>query len=210
MLFGGDELSHTKKGNNNTYCQDNELTWLDWDTDERRRKFLEFVRHCSRIWQEQPVLQRRKFFIGRPIRGSHAKDITFFEPSGQEMTDEHWNAGFMKCMGIRMAGDLMDEMDERGDPIVGDTLLLLMNAHWEQIPFTLPTTSHHQVWETLVDTRDPEMPLKVCRGGEKYDLFGRSLALLRTTLPQDAGGAASAVQVEVLRKDARRAKQELG
>jgi glycogen operon protein len=191
MLFSGDELSHTKKGNNNTYCQDNELTWLDWNLDERRKKFLEFVQHCSRIWQEQPVLQRRKFFMGRPIRGSEVKDITFFEPSGSEMTDEHWNSGFIKSLAVRVAGDLMNEMDERGEPIIGDTLLLLMNAHWEEIPFALPPTIEGQLWETLVDTRDPDMPLKVCRGGEKYNLFGRSLALLRTNVPEAVGGPAS-------------------
>src|SRR3954449_12057162 len=88
MLLAGDELSHTQHGNNNAYAQDNEISWLDWDLDERRKKFLEFVKKCSQIWAEQPVLQRRKFFQGRAIRGEQIKDITFFEPSGREMSDE--------------------------------------------------------------------------------------------------------------------------
>ena len=179
MIFAGDELSHTKHGNNNTYCQDNELTWLDWSLDDRKKRFLEFVKRCTKIWREQPVLQRRKFFLGRAIRGSDIKDITFFEPSGSEMSDEAWNADFVRCLGVRLAGDLISEVDERGNPIVGDTLLLLLNAHWEEISFTLPQMNG-QPWETLIDTHDLESPLRTCRGGEQYPLFGRSLALLRT------------------------------
>jgi isoamylase len=156
MLFAGDELSHTKNGNNNTYCHDNELAWLNWDieNDTRKKNFLEFVRKCAAIWREQPVLQRRKFFLGRPIRGGDIKDISFFEPGGYEMNDEHWNANFVKCLGVRLAGDVIHEVDERGEPIKGDTLLLLLNAHWEEIPFMLPQTKDGQVWETLIDTRE--------------------------------------------------------
>jgi isoamylase len=91
MMVAGDELGHTQHGNNNTYCQDNGLTWLGWELDERKRNFLEFCKRCTRIWREQPVLQRRKFFVGRPIRGSDIKDISFFEPSGREMSDAAWN-----------------------------------------------------------------------------------------------------------------------
>jgi glycogen operon protein len=206
MLYAGDELSHTKKGNNNTYCQDNELAWLHWDLDARKRDFLNFVKRCAQIWREQPVVQRRKFFLGRPIRGSEIKDISFFGPDGQEMNDQAWNAPFVRCIGVRLAGDVMSEVDERGEPIVGDTLLLLLNAHWEQIPFTLPKTRDEHVWETMLDTRDPEMPLRIGRGGEQYPLFGRSLALLRTTRPADAGEISPA-QVDMLRREARRANQ---
>ena len=127
------------------------------------------------------MLQRRKFFLGRAIRGSDIKDISFFDPDGKEMSDEAWNAGFVKCLGVRLAGDMINEVDERGEPIIGDTLLLLLNAHWEELQFTLPATREEHVWETLVDTADPDVPLRVCRGGEQYPLFGRSLALLRTT-----------------------------
>ncbi len=119
MLLAGDELGHTQKGNNNTYCQDNELTWLNWELDEGQQEFLEFVKKAVRIWHEQPVFQRRKFFQGRPLRGSGIKDISFFDPAGKEMSDEDWNAGFVKCLGVRLAGDLIDDEDERGEPIVG-------------------------------------------------------------------------------------------
>jgi glycogen operon protein len=208
MLRAGDELSQTKKGDNNTYCQDNELTWLDWNLDERRKRFLAFCQKCAQIWGEQPALQRRKFFLGRAIRGANIKDITFFEPGGCEMSDKDWGTPYVKCLGVRLAGDLINEVDERGEPITGDTLLLLLNAHWEEIPFALPPTSHDQVWETLVDTRDPDMPLRVCRGEEKYPLYGRSLVLLRTSPPEAAGQDMTPKQVEALRRETRRTAQQ--
>jgi glycogen operon protein len=210
MVLAGDELSHTQNGNNNAYCQDNELSWLHWDveSDERRRKFLDFCRRCTTIFREQPVLQRRKFFIGRSIRGSEIKDVSFFGPSGNEMSDQEWTAPFVKCLGMRLAGDLMNEVDERGEPIVGDTLLLLLNHHWEEVPFTLPRTRDEHVWESLVDTRDDEQPVRVCRGGEQFPLYGRSLALLRTVVREEAGNIASTPQLQALRKDARRSNEQ--
>jgi glycogen operon protein len=152
-------------------------------------------------------LQRRKFFIGRAIRGSDIKDVTFLNPSGNEMSDQEWNAGFVKALGMRLAGDLMNEVDDRGEPIVGDTLLLLLNHHWEEIPFTLPQAKDAQVWETMIDTRDDEQPIRVLRGGQQFPLFGRSLALLRTVAPDEAGDVASTPQLESLRKQARRSAE---
>ncbi|MGE5611186.1 MAG: glycogen debranching protein GlgX [Bacillota bacterium] len=207
MMLGGDDLSHTCKGNNNPYCQDSEISWLNWDIDSRKQKFLEFVKRCTRIWREQPVLQRRKFFLGRAIRGSDVKDLCWFEPSGKEMSDKAWTTDFVKCLGVRLAGDIINEVDERGEPIVGDTLLLLFNAHCEQIAFTLPATQPNHIWETMLDTAHPEAPPKSFRGEEKYPLVGRSLAMLRTTKPEEAGQITSAAQVATLRKEAQRVHQ---
>jgi glycogen operon protein len=103
---------------------------------------------------------------------------------------------------VRLAGDRIDDVDERGEPIEGDTLLLLINAHWEEIHFTLPTTIQGQVWETLVDTRDPDAPCRISRGGEQFPLFGRSLALLRTVPPDFAGKGITPAQLKSLRKEA--------
>jgi glycogen operon protein len=206
MILGGDELSQTQNGNNNAYCQDNEISWLNWDLDERRRKFLAFARKCTCIFKEQPVLQRRKFFIGRDLRGQNIKDISFFSPSGDEMNDDAWNAD-TKALGVRLAGDVINEVDERGEPIIGDTLLLLLNAHWEQTNFTLPAARTEHIWETLIDTSDPEGPVRVLRPKEGYPLFGRTLVLLRTTTAEHAGEAISEPQIERLRRDARRANQ---
>jgi isoamylase len=205
MLLAGDELSHTKNGNNNTYCQDNDLTWLDWNLDERKQNFLNFVRTCTAIWREQPVLQRRKFFIGRAIRGQDVKDISFFGPSGNEMNDKEWKSDFVRVLGVRLAGDVINDMDERGEPIVGDTLLLLINSHWEEIKFTLPATKVEHVWESMLDTANDSHEPKTLKGGEQYPLFGRSLALLRTTHPEDVGQRVSPTQLDALRKEAGRA-----
>ncbi|MGC4031526.1 MAG: glycogen debranching protein GlgX [Tepidisphaeraceae bacterium] len=202
MIYGGDELSHTKGGNNNTYCQDNDITWLKWDLDERRQAFLDFVRKCTTVLNEQPTLQRRNFFQGRALRGSDIKDISFFEPGGYEMSDQDWSNGFAKCFGMRLAGDSMNEVDERGEPIKGDTLLLLINAHWEELPFTLPETAGDDVWETLIDTAEPDRDtgVTVRPAKELFPLFGRSLALLRTIRPHEVGRELTSTQVELLRK----------
>ena len=154
MLLAGDEIGHTQKGNNNAYCQDNELTWLNWELNDASSDFLEFTRTLSRIWREHPVFQRRKFFQGRALRGSDIKDISFLEPSGAEMSDEAWNGGFVKSLGVRLAGDMIGDVDERGEPIVDDTALILLNAHHEPIPFTLPPTREGQVWECVLDTTE--------------------------------------------------------
>ena len=179
MLLGGDELSHTQKGNNNAYCQDNELTWLNWELDDEQREFLEYVKKVTRLWRTQPVLQRRRFFQGRAIRGSDIKDISWFDPSGQEMSDEAWSNGFVRCLGVRLAGDLIGEMDERGDQIRGETLLMLLNAHHEAIPFELPLTKTEHRWERLLDTANPDLDSTVYVEKESYPLQGRSLALFR-------------------------------
>ena len=187
MILGGDELSHGQKGNNNTYCQDNELTWLNWDLDERQKSFLEFAKKLIVIWRTQPVLQRRKFFQGRAIRGSDIKDISFFSPSGQEMSDEDWNAGFVKCLGVRLAGDLINDENERGEPIVGETLLLLLNAHWEPISFTLPQTREGHLWDRILDTADLSEHQRDYQGGQQYEVKDRSLALLAARTLREKG-----------------------
>jgi glycogen operon protein len=207
MILAGDELSHTQHGNNNAYCQDNEISWLKWNLDGRKKNFFEFARLCSEIWREQPVLQRRKFFLGRAIRGSDIKDISWFGPDGNDMNDQAWNDGNVKVLGIRLAGDLINEVDERGEPIVGDTLLMIMNAHWERIDFTMPRTRSEHVWSSMLDTADPEAPQRLLRGGEKYSLLGRSLALLRTTEPQVSEQDISRSQADLLRREARRANE---
>ncbi len=187
MILGGDELCHSQQGNNNAYCQDNELTWLNWDLDERQKKFLEFIRKVIFIWKSQPVFQRRKFFLGRAIRGSDIKDISFFSPSGQEMSDDDWNAGFVKCLGVRLAGDLINDENERGEPIVGDTLMILLNGHWEPISFTLPQTKEGHIWDPILDTFELSEDVQLLEGGEQYPLRDRSVAVLIARSPKGKG-----------------------
>ncbi|MFO0890492.1 MAG: glycogen debranching protein GlgX [Isosphaeraceae bacterium] len=204
MLLAGDEIGHTQNGNNNTYCQDNELTWLDWKLDDRREALLDFTREVCRIWREHPVFQRRKFFQGRAIRGTDIKDISFMEPSGKEMTDEAWGGGFVKCLGVRLAGDLIGDVDERGEPIVDDTALILLNAHHESLPFVLPETREGQVWELALDTSGKKQIPAVLRGGDELSLHDRSLALLFARGEEDVNQAASRVEVESLRREVKR------
>ncbi len=203
MMLGGDELSHSQRGNNNAYCQDNELTWLNWELDDRQRRFLEFTRKLIFLRRSQPVLHRRKFFLGRAIRGSDIKDISFFGPSGQEMSDEDWNAGFVKCLGVRLAGDLIDDENERGEPIVGETLLMLLNAHWEPIPFTLPSTRDGHIWDRILDTADPCEEPRDFEGGRQYPLRDRSFAVLAARSPRYKGEAATPEQVRAIQEQRR-------
>jgi isoamylase len=186
MLLVGDELCHSQQGNNNAYCQDNELTWINWELTEEQQAWHDFVRSLTQLRRTQPVFQRRKFFQGRAIHGEGIQDISWFEPSGQEMTEEAWNMEYARCLGVRLAGDLIGEMDERGENIVGDTILLLLNAHHEAILFTLPATWEGELWERLLDTADPQgMPL-MCTDGQQYQLQGRAMAVLRIRTQQEA------------------------
>ena len=181
MLLAGDELSHTQRGNNNAYCQDNEISWLDWELDPREQEFLTFVKQVSRLWQTQPVLQRRKWFQNRSIRGTGIRDISWFTPGGQEMSDADWATDFVKSLGVRLAGDLIGHMDERGEPVTGDTLLLLLNAHHEAVLFTLPPLDPEHRWEPLLDTAGAKLERGPIVEGAPYPLQARSFAVLRAS-----------------------------
>lgn len=181
MLCGGDELGRTQGGNNNAYCQDNEISWFDWNLKDRDRRLLAFVQRLIQLRREQPVLRRRRFFQGRRIRGSEIKDIAWFRPDGHEMTDQDWHDAHVRSLGVRLAGDAIQEKDYKGRPIHGDTLLLLFNSHHEPFQFTLPAHQRGVRWERLLDTSDTETSedRKQLRGGKTYDLNARSVAVLR-------------------------------
>jgi glycogen operon protein len=181
MLSGGDEIGRTQEGNNNAYCQDNEISWLDWRLDKRRRELLALTRGLIQLRREHPVLRRRQFFFGRRIRGSEVKDLAWFRPDGKEMTDENWQDPVARCIGLRLAGDAIDEVDAQGEPVTDDTLLILLNAHHEPLPFTLPAHRPGVKWELVLDTRtaDGRRLYRSMKGGEVYDLEARCLALLQ-------------------------------
>jgi glycogen operon protein len=181
MLLAGDEMGRTQQGNNNAYCQDNEISWVDWNPDRPRLELLEFTRTLIRLFHRHPVLHRRKFFHGRMIRGSEVKDLTWFRPDGKEMSDEDWNNPFARSLGLRLGGDAIEEVDERGHRIVDDTFMVLLGAHDESISFILPTQRSKMRWELVLDTREAtgRRRYRLMRGGEPYQLEARSLALFR-------------------------------
>jgi glycogen operon protein len=182
MLCGGDEIGRTQHGNNNAYCQDNDVSWYDWKLDATKRDLLSFVRNLIAFRKRHPVLRRRRFFQGRRLRGSEVKDLSWFRPDGKEMTDEDWNAGYVKSLALRLAGDAISETDEKGRPIVDDTILVLLNAHHESLAFTLPAHKRGVRWRPVFDTSaqpNAKNSVVVFKGGERYDLQGRSIAVLR-------------------------------
>src|SRR5262249_8661923 len=144
MLRAGDELSQTQRGNNNAYCQDNELSWVSWELDDRKRDFLDFVRALVRLRAAQPALRRRNFFQGRKIRG--VKDGAWFEASGHEMRDEAWNNPSVSALTIRLAGDAIDDVDERGRPVLGDSVLILLNAGHKPVSYSVPAARRGGPW----------------------------------------------------------------
>jgi glycogen operon protein len=185
MISGGDELGRTQLGNNNAYCQDNEISWTPWENTPERRDFLDFTRRVIRVWKDHPVLRRRKFFQGRRIRGAEVVDIAWLDPSGREMTDSTWSAPDVRSLGVRLNGDAIHEVDERGARIIGDTLLLMLNAADQPIAFTLPGTAPEERWETLLDTADPWAPPRRLRAGGRYELLPRSMAVLKLNCRKD-------------------------
>ena len=180
MICGGDEISRTQGGNNNAYCQDNKISWFDWDLDERKKRLLDYTRHLIEIRQRHPALRRRKFFQGRRIRGSDVRDITWLRPDGHEMADEEWEMGWVRCLGMRLGGLALNEVDELGNRVTDDTLLMLLNSSEESVPFTLPESPHGLHWDVIVDTSEGEIiteELPVPHGAA-FDLPARSLVLL--------------------------------
>jgi glycogen operon protein len=185
MISGGDEMVRTQHGNNNAYCQDNEVSWTDWTVTPERQEFLDFTRRIIRVWRDHPVLRRRKFFQGRRIRGAEVLDIAWLDTAGVEMTDEMWNSPDVRGLGVRLNGDAIQEVNERGERIVGATLLLLLNAGDERLTFVLPPTAVIERWDTLLDTADPWQLSRRLRAGDRVDLQGRSMALLRLNNRKD-------------------------
>src|SRR3954453_23362717 len=179
MISGGDELGRTQRGNNNAYCQDNEISWVEWEPTPERQEALDFPKRLIRLWKDHPVLRRRKFFQGRRIRGAEVQDIAWLDPTRAEMTDEMWNSPDVRVLGVRLNGDAIQEVNERGERIAGDTLLLMLNAGAEPISFVLPATSPIERWETLIDTADPFEASRRLRASDRYVVHPRSMAVLK-------------------------------
>jgi glycogen operon protein len=173
MLLGGDEAGRTQDGNNNAYCQDNEISWFDWkhvDSD-----LLEYTRRLIALRREHPVLRRRRWFQGLPIRGS--VDLGWSKPDGTEMSDEDWDAGHTASVGVFLNGEAITDRDRRGQRVTDDSFLLLFNAHHEAIDWTLPK-QWGQWWELVMETTGPDREGQVLASSETLQVAGRSVLVL--------------------------------
>ncbi|MFD1936399.1 MULTISPECIES: glycogen debranching protein GlgX [Nonomuraea] len=169
MLSHGDELGRTQQGNNNGYCQDNELTWVDWSDVRNKWLLLEFTQRLAKLRREHPVFRRRRFNY----------DMAWLTPSGEEMTVADWNVGYAKSLAVYLNGKAITEPDRRGRPIVDDSFLVLFNAHHDTIRFTIPK-DYGEMWLTEIDTAMPIMlDTRVKRAGERLQVPGRSMRVLR-------------------------------
>jgi isoamylase len=179
MILGGDEIGRTQGGNNNAYCQDNEISWFDWDAADRG--LLEFTRRLVQLKREHPVFQRRRWFKGRPLHGKDVADIAWLRPDGEQMSEEDWQAGFVKSLAMFLNGDGLRDLDEQGQRIRDVSFLLLFNAHHEPLTFTMPPRSFGERWRVVVDTSS-ELGENgaTLAAGETLELPGRSVFVLCT------------------------------
>ena len=181
MLNGGDEWGRSQNGNNNAYCQDNEISWFNWERDEKHYRSLEFTRKLIQLRKDHPVFRRPKFFQGRRIRGSEIRDVMWFNPGGSEMSEKEWTSPFVRCLGMLLSGDSLDVLNFEGEPIRDETFLLLINAHYEPVPFVLPGQEHIE-WQLILDTTHAEGFLTEgtkFASGDDLDLGGRATCLLK-------------------------------
>jgi glycogen operon protein len=183
MLCGGDELGRTQQGNNNAYCQDNQLSWYNWDAADT--SLLGFARDLIKLRSQHPVFTRRRWFQGRPIRGNDVSDIGWFTPGGTEMSDQDWQAGSTKTLGIFLNGSAIRTMDERGKHVVDDSFYIMFNIHSEPVEFVLPESKWGEQWTIALDTNDSADHLAVdnlgrqLNAGEHLHVESWSLVLLR-------------------------------
>jgi isoamylase len=176
MVVAGDEIGRTQHGNNNAYAQDNEISWIDWDPSSKDRELLRFAREVVRIREDNPVLRRRTFLTGRPLEGSGTKDLSWLRSDGGEMQDADWGDGENHVLGMLLHGRATDEVDERGRPIFGQTVLMLLNGGTRSRPFTLPRLDDPGSWRMLINTAQPGQ--RVVKT-ESVNLVAHSFVLLR-------------------------------
>jgi len=184
MILGGDERGRTQQGNNNPYAQDNEISWFDWSDDDRARALFEFTSRAVDLRSRHPGLRRRNFFRGRAIRGSDIRDIVWLMPNGEEMPDDAWEAHWVRSIGVFLDGSAIGELDDAGDPVEDDDLLILMNAHVEAVQFRIPNLREGATWEVILDTRSATPPQGVfVQAGSCLGVMDRSMVVLRLPRP---------------------------
>ncbi len=188
MLCAGDEWGRTQNGNNNAYCQDNELSWLSWDHAAEQKQLFEFTKKIIALRRDHPVFRRPKFFQGRRIRGSEIRDVMWLNPGGNEMSEEEWASPFVRCLGMLLSGDTIDVLSFQGEPIRDETFLLLLNAHYESLPFVLPGEEHIE-WQLILDTATEDGFLKQphnFQSGDDREIRARAINLFKLVMGSQA------------------------
>ncbi len=184
MLLAGDEMGRTQRGNNNAYCQDNDISWLDWTQSDDQRALLAFTQRVMALRAAHPVFRRRDFFQGRPLHGSTVRDIVWLQPNGTEMGEQAWGQDHARALAVFLSGDGLNEVDGRGRAVRDDSFLVMFNADSNEVRFVLPSGLVPQAGEVLIDTSidtsmDAGRPETPFDSGEPYVLNARSLALVR-------------------------------
>ena len=183
MIAHGDEMGRTQQGNNNVYCQDSELAWMDWSLAKTNSDLIEFTRAAIALRNQHPVFRRRRFFEGLPIRsGEQTRDIAWLTPAGEEMTPEDWDSGFGKGLTVFLNGEGIPEPNQRGEKVLDDSFLLCFNAHHETIEFQTPDGEYAKEWTVALDTAARTGASEnVIEAGTPVKVAARSLLVLRKT-----------------------------
>jgi glycogen operon protein len=184
MLLHGDEIGRTQRGNNNAYCQDNELSWVDWERAKENFTLEDFAREVSALRRDHPVFRRRRFFKGDPTRGfeSELGDIAWFTPGAEHMSESDWEVGFARTIAVFLNGDAINESDARGQRVVDDSFLLLFNANDQDMSFTVPDADYGERWAVVLDTAAPMADRGSVKAAEQVLVESRSLSVLRRVL----------------------------
>jgi glycogen operon protein len=185
MLVAGDEMGRSQGGNNNGYCQDNEVSWLDWEHQDE--DLLDYARALIKLRMEHPIFRRRGWFQGRELRGTDVKDLAWFTPDAKEMSDQDWQVGYAKSLGVFLNGASIQRPGEHGERVKDDSFYIIFNAHHEPLQFTLPPQQFAAKWMRVLDssTDDPaelrrSRKAAALEAGQKLEVQARSVVVLRT------------------------------
>jgi glycogen operon protein len=178
MILGGDEIGRTQRGNNNAYCQDNEISWFDWESADQ--DLLDFTRYLVELRAQHAVFRRRRWFQDRPHYGEEARDIIWFRPGGERMTDEDWDTGFASSLAVFLNGETLGE-DDRGSPVTDHNFFLVFHANDNTLEFTLPPDECGDSWARVVDTTSAEQSVdEPMKPGAQVEAAPYSMMVFRT------------------------------
>jgi glycogen operon protein len=185
MLLGGDEIGRTQRGNNNSYCQDNEVSWYDWNLDGRRKRFLEFARRLIELRKAHPNFRRRKFYQDSALYQTAEKDIAWYAADGREMGHGDWNAHWARSIAVLFNGQTLNITDDFGQPVTDDTFLVILNSYHQKVRYTLPASPNGRGWRLVLDTANAEDPFGARNVEKEFEVVARSFVVLKENGSRD-------------------------